>query len=41
MKRILRRPGVQTVLAHLLGLYLWFALRTTRWTIDGVEHLAP
>lgn len=41
MKRILRHPGVQTALAHLLGLYLWFALRTTRWTIDGVEHLAP
>lgn len=40
MKRLLRHPYTQTLLAWLLGLYLAFALRTTRWRLDGVEHLA-
>ena len=34
--RLLHRTG-----AALLGLYLDAALRTTRWTIEGAEHLAP
>lgn len=29
------------MLAGLLGLYLAFALRTTRWTLDGQEHFRP
>lgn len=40
-KRLLRRPGAQALLAVLLGRYLRFALATTRWTLDGAEHLAP
>ncbi len=41
MKRLLRRPWVQAAGAWLLGSYLWFALRTTRWTLLGGEHMAP
>jgi lysophospholipid acyltransferase (LPLAT)-like uncharacterized protein len=41
MKRLARHPVVQRALAWLLGLYLWFALRTTRWTLHGGEHMAP
>ena len=41
MKRLLRHPSVQKLLAHLLGLYLAFALRTTRWRLEGVEHVVP
>ena len=29
------------MLASLLGSYLAFALRTTRWTLDGQEHFRP
>jgi lysophospholipid acyltransferase (LPLAT)-like uncharacterized protein len=32
---------VQAILARALGLYLSVALRTTRWTLDGAEFLAP
>ncbi len=32
---------VQSVLAGLLGFYLAVALRTTRWTLYGREHVAP
>ena len=32
---------MQFLLAHGVGWYLSFALRTTRWTIEGVENLAP
>jgi hypothetical protein len=39
MKRLLRHPAAQKLLAHLLGLYLAFALRTTRWRIEGAEHM--
>jgi lysophospholipid acyltransferase (LPLAT)-like uncharacterized protein len=38
MKSLLRTPRVQAVLANLLGFYLTFALRTTRWTLDGEDH---
>ncbi|HEX4174212.1 MAG TPA: DUF374 domain-containing protein [Acetobacteraceae bacterium] len=41
MKRLLQHPIVQAVCAKLLGLYLAFALRTTRWSLDGREHMAP
>jgi lysophospholipid acyltransferase (LPLAT)-like uncharacterized protein len=41
MKRLVRHPLVQTALARLLGLYLAFALKTTRWSLDGGEHLLP
>src|SRR5438128_1679013 len=39
MKSLLRTPKAQAVLAVILGCYLSFALRTTRWTLDGQEHL--
>jgi len=41
MKRVLRHKTIQAALAWLGGLYLLFALRTTRWVLDGAEHLAP
>jgi lysophospholipid acyltransferase (LPLAT)-like uncharacterized protein len=41
MKSILRTPQAQALLAALLGRYLTFALRTTRWTLDGHEHFHP
>jgi lysophospholipid acyltransferase (LPLAT)-like uncharacterized protein len=40
MKTILRHPSVQALLARVLGRYLEFALRTTRWTVDGQSQLA-
>lgn len=40
MKSLLRKPRVQAALAAALGLYLAFALRTTRWTLDGQEHFS-
>lgn len=39
LKGFFRRPRVQAVLAVLLGGYLAFALRTTRWRVVGQEHL--
>jgi lysophospholipid acyltransferase (LPLAT)-like uncharacterized protein len=41
MKTLLRTRQVQAMLPPLLAGYLGFALRTTRWTLDGQEHLAP
>lgn len=41
MKWLVQRPLAQAVLTSLMGRYLAFALRTTRWTIDGADHLAP
>jgi lysophospholipid acyltransferase (LPLAT)-like uncharacterized protein len=41
MKSLLRTPQVQAILASLLGFYLTFALRTTRWTLEGQEHFRP
>jgi lysophospholipid acyltransferase (LPLAT)-like uncharacterized protein len=40
MKRLLRHPGVQALLARVLGLYLAFALRTTHWRLEGEEYVA-
>jgi hypothetical protein len=39
LKSLLRRSWVQAVLAALLGRYLAFALRTTRWTLHGQENV--
>lgn len=39
LKRLLRRPGVQLAATRLIGRYLRFTLATTRWTLDGAEHL--
>ena len=41
LKWLLRRAATQAALAALVGRYLSFALRTTRWTLYGAEHLAP
>lgn len=41
MKKLLRHPFAQALLARLLGLYLAFALATTRWRFEGTEHIAP
>jgi lysophospholipid acyltransferase (LPLAT)-like uncharacterized protein len=41
MKSLLRTRQVQALLASLIGAYLAVALRTTRWTLLGQDHLAP
>jgi lysophospholipid acyltransferase (LPLAT)-like uncharacterized protein len=41
MSLLLRQPAIQASLAWLLGVYLAFALRTTRWTLHGQPHMAP
>jgi lysophospholipid acyltransferase (LPLAT)-like uncharacterized protein len=41
LKNLLRHPAVLRVLASLLGRYLLWALRTTRWELVGAEHFAP
>lgn len=41
LKPLLKRPRVQAALARILGAYLDLALRTTRWTLHGAEHVAP
>ena len=41
LKAFLRRPWVQVRLAALVGTYLAFALRTTRWRLVGGNHFAP
>jgi lysophospholipid acyltransferase (LPLAT)-like uncharacterized protein len=40
VKRALRSRAAQTVTARLVSWYLWTALRTTRWRVEGAEHLA-
>lgn len=39
--RPLRHPGVQRTLARGLSAWLRFAVRTTRWTVEGREGLEP
>ena len=39
MKRVIRHPGIQALAARILGGYLRFALRTTRWTLLGADQL--
>ncbi len=41
LKRLLRQPAAQATAAALVARYVAFALRTTRWTLQGAEHLAP
>lgn len=41
MKKLLRHPATQALLARLVGWYLAMAMRTTRWTLDGEENVAP
>jgi hypothetical protein len=41
LKRVLQLPRVQALLAHVLGAYLSFALRTTRWVVEGQVAFAP
>jgi len=41
MKSLLRTRQIQALLPTLMGGYLRFALRTTRWTLDGQEYFAP
>jgi hypothetical protein len=38
MRFLLRHPATQAALAWFGALYLNFALRTTRWVLDGAEH---
>jgi lysophospholipid acyltransferase (LPLAT)-like uncharacterized protein len=37
MRKLIRHPAVQAVLARMIGAYLAFALRTTRWRMVGGE----
>jgi lysophospholipid acyltransferase (LPLAT)-like uncharacterized protein len=39
-RNLLRHPAVQTGLARLLGQYLAFTYRTTRWSVVGQAHVA-
>ena len=39
LKRLIRSAGVQALTARIVGLYLHAALRTTRWTVVGTEHI--
>ena len=41
LKPLLRRPAPQALLTALLGRYLALALRTTRWTLEGADNIAP
>ena len=41
LKSTLRHPASQAALAQAVGIYLSFALRTTRWTLVGAENLEP
>jgi lysophospholipid acyltransferase (LPLAT)-like uncharacterized protein len=41
MKRILRLSATQSALAWLIGTYLTVTLRTIRWDLYGLDHLAP
>jgi lysophospholipid acyltransferase (LPLAT)-like uncharacterized protein len=39
--RLVKSESAQTAAARLLGFYLKFALGTTRWRLEGEEHLRP
>jgi len=40
-RRLLKSQALQHAAASLISLYLKFALRSTRWTIEGQAHVAP
>lgn len=37
MRKLIRHPAMQAGLARLLGAYIAFVLRTTRWQLQGAE----
>jgi lysophospholipid acyltransferase (LPLAT)-like uncharacterized protein len=39
--RLLKSEAVRLACARLLGVYLHLTLRSTRWAVEGGEHLAP
>ncbi len=39
LRRLLRHPRTQAGLAWVIGLYLAFVYRTTRWRLEGGEHV--
>jgi lysophospholipid acyltransferase (LPLAT)-like uncharacterized protein len=39
--RLLKSPAIARIGAWAIGSYLGFALRSTRWTLEGWEHFAP
>lgn len=41
LRALIRRPATQAFLAGLIGRYLAFCYRTTRWSLVGEEHLRP
>jgi lysophospholipid acyltransferase (LPLAT)-like uncharacterized protein len=41
LKRLAKAEFAQALIAGLVGLYLRFALGTTRWRLHGGEHVAP
>jgi lysophospholipid acyltransferase (LPLAT)-like uncharacterized protein len=41
LNRVLQSESAQRAAAFVLAAYLRFALRTTRWVLDGGENLAP
>ena len=41
MTTLLRSAAVEALTARIVGSYLALALRTTRWTLLGGEHLTP
>jgi lysophospholipid acyltransferase (LPLAT)-like uncharacterized protein len=41
LNRVLKSQAAQRAGAVAVGAYLRFTLRTTRWVLDGAEHLAP
>jgi lysophospholipid acyltransferase (LPLAT)-like uncharacterized protein len=41
LEGVLRSQAAQRAGAVAVGFYLRFALRTTRWALDGAEHIVP
>ena len=41
MKKLLRHPVAQAILARIVAWYFVIALRTTRWTLEGLDNLTP
>lgn len=39
LRRLTRHPAFQAAAARLLGAYLAFVYRTTRWKLVGIEHV--
>jgi lysophospholipid acyltransferase (LPLAT)-like uncharacterized protein len=40
-RSLIRHPTTQSLLAGLIGRYLAFCYRTTRWSLLGEEHILP